>query len=104
MSSDEHRDLMPNYGLQWKAIRLSKELGCETYDLWGAPDQFDGSDRMSGVFRFKTGLGGEVVRMIGAWDFPVNRVGYALYSNVLPKILAVMRKRGLQATSQEAGG
>jgi peptidoglycan pentaglycine glycine transferase (the first glycine) len=104
MSSDEHRDLMPNYGLQWEAIQLSKEMGCETYDLWGAPEHFDGSDRMTGVFRFKTGLGGEVVRMIGAWDFPVNRVKYSLYSIVLPKILAVMRRKGRQATLQEAGG
>jgi lipid II:glycine glycyltransferase (peptidoglycan interpeptide bridge formation enzyme) len=86
MSSDEHRELMPNYGLQWEAIRLSKELGCEKYDLWGAPDIFDGNDRMAGVFRFKTGLGGEVVRLIGAWDYPARKLEYSLYSRVLPKL------------------
>jgi lipid II:glycine glycyltransferase (peptidoglycan interpeptide bridge formation enzyme) len=104
MSSDEHRDLMPNYGLQWEAIRLSIELGCETYDLWGAPDHFDGDDRMAGVFRFKMGLGGEVVRTLGAWDFPARRTEYALYTRILPRILALMRKRGRQTTEREAGG
>ncbi len=29
---------------------------------------------MWGVYRFKEGLGGEVVRFIGAWDYPVNPV------------------------------
>jgi lipid II:glycine glycyltransferase (peptidoglycan interpeptide bridge formation enzyme) len=104
MSSDEHRELMPNYGLQWEAIRLSKELGCEKYDLWGAPDKFDGNDRMAGVFRFKMGLGGEVVRLIGAWDFPARKLEYSLYSRVLPKVLDIMRRRGRRSTIQEAGG
>ncbi|NTW08170.1 MAG: peptidoglycan bridge formation glycyltransferase FemA/FemB family protein [Anaerolineaceae bacterium] len=104
MSSDEHRELMPNYGLQWEAIRLSKELGCEKYDLWGAPDIFDGNDRMAGVFRFKTGLGGEVVRLIGAWDYPARKLEYSLYSRVLPKFLEIMRRRGRRSTIQEAGG
>ncbi len=27
------------------------------YDLWGAPDVFDESDSMWGVYRFKEGLG-----------------------------------------------
>ena len=104
MSSDEHRELMPNYGLQWEAIRLSKELGCEKYDLWGAPDIFDGNDRMAGVFRFKMGLGGEVVRLIGAWDYPARKLEYSLYSRVLPKVLEIMRRRGRRSTIQEAGG
>ena len=104
MSSDEHRDLMPNYGLQWEAIRLSKEMGCVKYDLWGAPDVFDGNDRMAGVFRFKMGLGGEVVRLIGAWDFPAQKMEYSLFSRVLPKVLDVMRRRGRHTTIQEVGG
>ena len=104
MSSDEHRELMPNYGLQWEAIRLSKSLGCEIYDLWGAPDDFTGEDRMEGVFRFKQGLGGEVIRLIGAWDYPVNSDYYSFYTRVLPKVLGIMRKIGKRATVQEGGG
>ena len=104
MSSDEHRDLMPNYALQWEAIRFARGMGCQVYDLWGAPDKFDGKDRMSGVFKFKQGLGGEVVRMIGAWDFPVNRTYYSIFTKVLPAVMNMMRKRGKRDTVHEAGG
>jgi len=34
MSSELARERMPNYLLQWEAIRLSKALGCYTYDMW----------------------------------------------------------------------
>jgi peptidoglycan pentaglycine glycine transferase (the first glycine) len=32
-SSNEHRDRMPNYLLQWEAIRWAKNQGCTEYDL-----------------------------------------------------------------------
>ena len=57
MSTDLHREKMPNYLLQWEAIRISKNLGCKVYDLWGAPDVFDADESMWGVYRFKKGLG-----------------------------------------------
>ena len=100
MSSIEHRDKMPNYLLQWEAIRLAKKMGCSTYDLWGAPDQFNDQDPLWGVYRFKSGLGGRVVRHAGAWDFPVNKNLYRLYTLVLPKILAILRRRGNEETRQ----
>ncbi|MFH1446735.1 MAG: peptidoglycan bridge formation glycyltransferase FemA/FemB family protein, partial [Chloroflexota bacterium] len=39
MSLEEQRDKMPNYLLQWEAIRQSKAAGCTIYDMWGAPDE-----------------------------------------------------------------
>ena len=62
MSRDEHREKMPNYLLQWEAMRRAKALGCTIYNLWGAPNEFDESDGLWGVFRFKEGLGGYVSR------------------------------------------
>ena len=32
---------MPNYLLQWEAMRRAKTLGCQIYNLWGAPNEFD---------------------------------------------------------------
>ena len=91
MSTILQREKMPNYLLQWEAMRKAKSLGCDTYDLWGAPDSFDGKDNMSGVFRFKEGLGGVLHRTIGAWDYP-NRPGlYFVYQKVLPRILDITR-------------
>jgi lipid II:glycine glycyltransferase (peptidoglycan interpeptide bridge formation enzyme) len=94
MSLPAHREKMPNHLLQWEAIRRAKECGCTTYDLWGAPDAFDQSDPLWGVYRFKEGLGGQVVRHIGAWDLPVRPMLYSLYTRILPRVLNVMRRRG----------
>jgi peptidoglycan pentaglycine glycine transferase (the first glycine) len=86
-SSDRERQRMPNYLLQWEAIRWAREQGCILYDLWGAPDDLNESDPMWGVVRFKLGLGGQLARGLGAWDFPVSRAGYWFYTSVMPRYL-----------------
>jgi lipid II:glycine glycyltransferase (peptidoglycan interpeptide bridge formation enzyme) len=76
-SSNAHREKMPTYLLQWEAMRWAKSLGCTTYDLWGVPDEdrekleaefTQRRDGLWGVYRFKRGFGGELVRSVGAWD------------------------------------
>ncbi|MHC1740784.1 MAG: lipid II:glycine glycyltransferase FemX [Anaerolineaceae bacterium] len=103
MSTGQQREKMPNYLLQWEAMRVAKQKGCQVYDLWGAPDIFDESDSMFGVFRFKEGLGASVLRTCGAWDYVVNPVGYTLYQRVLPKIMNVLRRNRKAETRQEIG-
>ncbi|MCU0487820.1 MAG: peptidoglycan bridge formation glycyltransferase FemA/FemB family protein [Anaerolineales bacterium] len=103
MSRQAQREKMPNYLLQWRAIQRAKERGCQVYDLWGAPDRLDETDPMWGVYRFKEGLGGQLVRHIGAWDLPVQPRGYWLYTQALPKILNFMRRRGKEQTRQQLG-
>ena len=92
-SSERERRRMPNYLLQWEAIRWAREQGCTLYDLWGAPDELDESDPMWGVVRFKLGLGGELARGLGAWDLPTSRLGYWLYTTVMPRYLAWLRSQ-----------
>ena len=94
MSREAHREKMPNYLLQWEAMVRAKSAGCVVYDLWGAPDEFVESDGMWGVYRFKAGLGAEVVRFIGAWDLPLNKFMYRVYSQFIPRLLDIMRRRG----------
>lgn len=103
MSRDAHREKMPNHLLQWEAMRRAKTLGCRDYNLWGAPNEFNEDDDLWGVFRFKEGLGGSVDRTIGAWDFPANRRMYKLYTQILPRILALLRSRGKAKTRQSLG-
>lgn len=88
-SSDTHREMMPNYLLQWEAIRWAKAQGCIEYDLWGVPDEnldtleenfTSRNDGLWGVYRFKRGFGGELKRSVGAWDRVYNPVLYRLYS------------------------
>jgi len=103
MSRDEHREKMPTYLLQWEAMKRAKAKGCTAYDLWGAPDVFDESDSMWGVYRFKEGLGGKVIRTLGAWDYAPSPLWYKLYSDIMPRVLDVMRSRGRSKTKQSLG-
>ena len=88
-SSDEYRNLMPTYLLQWQAMLWAKERGCREYDLWGVPDEDEAtlesefterSDGLWGVYRFKRGFGGRLVRTAGAWDLVYAPLRYQLYS------------------------
>lgn len=97
-SSDRHRNLMPNNLLQWEAMRCARSAECRLYDLWGAPDELDESDPMWGVVRFKLGLGGELAEGLGAWDFPVSKAGYRLYTELIPRYLDWLRGRAMPLT------
>jgi peptidoglycan pentaglycine glycine transferase (the first glycine) len=103
MSREAHREKMPTYLLQWEAMKRAKAAGCTVYDLWGAPEVFDESDSMWGVYRFKEGMGGQVVRTLGAWDYAPNPLWYKLYAEVMPRLLDVMRSRGREKTKQTLG-
>jgi len=91
-SSNEHRNLMPNYLLQWEAIKWAKERGCLTYDMWGIPDEEEEvlereflkrSGGLWGVYRFKRGFGGQVVRYLGAYDHVYSPSLYWLYNKLV---------------------
>ena len=87
-STDAERDRMPNYLLQWEAMRWAKEQGCEEYDLWGVPDEEETKlesefeprhDGLWGVYRFKRGFGGELRRAAPAVDRVYQPWLYPLY-------------------------
>ncbi len=87
-SGDVHREKMPTYLLQWEAMRWAKSLGCTTYDLYGVPDEdaetleaefTQRQDGLWGVYRFKRGFGGRLVRCVGAWDQVYAPLRYRLY-------------------------
>jgi lipid II:glycine glycyltransferase (peptidoglycan interpeptide bridge formation enzyme) len=103
MSLQAHREKMPNYLLQWEAFQRLKAAGCLSYDLWGAPEDFQPGDPLWNVYRFKEGLGGSVVRTLGAWDFPTRPRFYDLYHHVLPRLLSVLRRRGETRIRQAYG-
>jgi lipid II:glycine glycyltransferase (peptidoglycan interpeptide bridge formation enzyme) len=92
-SSNDERERMPNYLLQWEAMRWAKAQGYATYDMWGAPDVFDESDSMWGVYEFKRGIRGAVTRHVGAWDYAPHPLLYRAYTQAWPRLRGWMRKR-----------
>jgi len=94
-SSDQERNRMPNHLLQWEAIRWAREQGCLIYDLWGIPDEVgkepekyektvtDRQGGLWGVYRFKQGFGGQVVRYVGTYDYVYRPALAWLYNKVV---------------------
>ena len=87
-SANIHRERMPNYLLQWEAMRWARAQGCLDYDLWGVPDAdlttleegfTHRNDGLWGVYRFKRGFGGVLRRSKGAMDRIYNPLLYRLY-------------------------
>ncbi len=87
-STEEERNRMPAYLLQWEAMRWARERGCEEYDLWGVPDEnesdleanfTDRHDGLWGVYRFKRGFGGQLKRTARPLDRVFNPFLYRLY-------------------------
>jgi peptidoglycan pentaglycine glycine transferase (the first glycine) len=87
-SANEHRERMPNYLLQWEAMRWARGMGCTRYDLWGVPDADEETleanftrhnQGLWGVYRFKRGFGGRLMRAAGPWDRVYNPWLYAVY-------------------------
>ncbi len=78
-SSNEKRNLMPAYLLQWRAMTDAREAGCSEYDLFGIPPTDNPLHPMSGLYRFKTGFGGEILHRPGCWDVPLRPGMYSVY-------------------------
>jgi peptidoglycan pentaglycine glycine transferase (the first glycine) len=87
-STDEERNRMPTYLLQWESMKWAKARGCEEYDLWGVPDEDEATleanfetrrDGLWGVYRFKRGFGGELKRAAQAMDRVYNPLLYWAY-------------------------
>ncbi|MBB6042573.1 lipid II:glycine glycyltransferase FemX [Borreliella yangtzensis] len=81
-SSNEYRNLMPNYAVQFKAIQILKKLGIKEYDLLGIPPIANKKHPLSGLFAFKTGFGGNIIHRIGCYDFTYKNFIYKIYTNL----------------------
>jgi lipid II:glycine glycyltransferase (peptidoglycan interpeptide bridge formation enzyme) len=88
-SSNNKRNLMAPYALQWQAMKDAKAAGCQDYDMFGIPPlppEELPDHPMAGLYRFKTGFigdeqeGGRIVHRPGCWDYPCRPLIKALYS------------------------
>jgi len=105
-SSGEKRNLMPTYALQWEAIRLAREAGCASYDLFGVPPRPDPGHPMYGLYQFKTGFSDCVRERWGTWDVPFLAGAYLLYRAAEAARMLYyrnIRKRGRNRGGGEAG-
>ena len=75
-SSNEHRNLMPNYLLQWEMIKIALNRKSDIYDFRGVPGIADDSN---GLYRFKKGFGAEYTEFVGEVYMPFKPLMYKSY-------------------------
>ena len=75
-SSNEHRNLMPNYLLQWRMMQWAVETNCRIYDFRGVSGDVSEDNPLYGLFRFKQGFGGNFTEFVGEMDLVLSPVIY----------------------------
>jgi peptidoglycan pentaglycine glycine transferase (the first glycine) len=76
----KHRNLKPNYLLQWTAFKWAKERGVWFYDFRGIPEILEPGQEMYGVYDFKRGFGGHARCVIPTMDKIINPLFYYPYT------------------------
>jgi lipid II:glycine glycyltransferase (peptidoglycan interpeptide bridge formation enzyme) len=80
-SSSRNKNFMGSYAVQWEAIQLAKKFGCKEYDMFGAAPNSYRNHPLSGLYKFKSGFGGELFHRMGCWDYPIKTEEYQAFRN-----------------------
>jgi peptidoglycan pentaglycine glycine transferase (the first glycine) len=78
-SSNKHRNLMPNYLLQWEMIKKAIQDGCDVYDFRGIC-AISENDRNEGLYRFKKGFNAELVEFMEIYKV-YNKLIYFIFEH-----------------------
>jgi len=107
-SSNEHRNVMPNYLVQWEMIRWAKEMGCRIYDFRGVSGDFNPDNPLYGLYRFKKGFNGDLVEFVGEYDYlysplfyRLRDIGEPLYKSLRLTLLKVKGKKQKPGRQEE---
>lgn len=68
-SDNVHRNVMPNYLIQWEMIKWAVEADCTVYDFQGVSGNIDETDPLYGLYRFKKGFNGTLDELCGEFDY-----------------------------------
>ncbi|MCC8016848.1 MAG: peptidoglycan bridge formation glycyltransferase FemA/FemB family protein [Clostridiales bacterium] len=80
-SSNSHRNVYPNYALQWEMMKWGMECECAVYDFGGISGDCQNPDNPHyGLWRFKHGFGGYMKEFIGEFDYVINSPVYKIYN------------------------
>ncbi|MDD4607288.1 MAG: peptidoglycan bridge formation glycyltransferase FemA/FemB family protein [Patescibacteria group bacterium] len=87
-SSNQDRNVMAPYLLQWQVIKQAQEQGFKYYDFWGINPSDVGLGYLKswqGITRFKTSFSGQEINYPGTFDLVLKPAWYRLY-NLIKKI------------------
>ncbi len=78
-SSNEYRNVMPNYLLQWEQIKLALANHCDIYDFRGVSGHVNENHPQYGIYKFKKGFNGDFVEFVGELYMVLNPFMNFLY-------------------------
>lgn len=84
-SSNEHRNLMPNYLLQFEMMKWGIETNCDVYDFRGISGVLSEKHPQHGIYKFKKGFNGDIIELVDEMYIVYNPVINAIF-NVLEYI------------------
>ena len=91
-SSNQHRNAMPNYQLQWEMIRWALETGAEIYDFRGVSGDLSPENPLYGLYLFKKGFSGEFTEFCGEFEMVFNKTVYLAATKGIPVVRNLRRK------------
>lgn len=101
-SANTYRKIPVSDLITWEGIKWAKEQGCQSYDLYGIPDEIgeliaagkpiptDKKGGLWGVFYFKKGFSGEIVYYVGGYDYVYSKPSYIFTT----KVITFLQSRG----------
>lgn len=98
-SSNQSRNVMPNYLLQWTMIEWAKANKCRLYDFRGVPGHVPEDHPLYGLVRFKKGFNGDYTEFVGEFDMVYSPFFYwawntaePLYAQGIRRLIALKKK------------
>lgn len=82
-SANEHRNVMPNYFLQWIMIQEAIKRGCDLYDFRGVPGNVSEDNPLYGLYRFKKGFSGTYTKFTGLFSYKFRPIFSAMFEWVM---------------------
>ena len=102
-SSNEYRNVMPNYLLQWHMIQWAVECGCDIYDFRGVSGDLTPENPLYGLYLFKKGFSGKLTEFCGELEY-IYKPAINLAVNSGMKTLRNLRHaRFVRKSKQEQG-
>lgn len=78
-SSSMKRHCMAPSLMHWTAMRHARAHGCLEYEMGAVSPGVDPAHPFFGLYRFKTGFGGQIEYRGGSWDFPLDHAAYEAF-------------------------